>query len=113
MIEYIANRVNENREKEAVRFIGIGKFAMLKDGTAILIPDDYDKDLKEVLGDDFEGISEFRTFYDEEAGQFRLMKYQEGMEIPQTLIPIPYDGGEIAGWQIGRLDERMHKGEEA
>jgi hypothetical protein len=108
MIEYIANRKVEDID-EAVRFIGVGRFAVFKYNQVMLLPDDFEEDPKEVLGDEFDRISEFRTFYDPDKKRFQLLEINPDKPIPESYIPIPYDGGEIDGWTVGRLDSKRNK----
>jgi len=105
MIEYIGNRVIDEKA-QAVRFIGYGMFVVLKGDQLVPLPDDYTDDPKEVFGEEFDRVSEYRTFYDTEAESFRLVEITEDFIQPETYISIPENGGEIDGWMVGKLDKR-------
>ena len=105
MIEYIANKTIDEKET-AVRFIGYGKFVVLKGDQLVPLPDDYSDDPKEVFGEEFDRVSEYRTFYDTEERKFRLTEIVKGFVQPETYISIPEGSGEIDGWMIGKLDKR-------
>lgn len=103
MIEYIGNKKIDEKQA-AVRFIGIGKFVVLKNDQLVPIPDNFEDDPKEIFGEEFDRVSEYRTFYDTEAEKFRLVEIIEDFVQPETYISIPENGGEIGGWMVGRID---------
>jgi len=105
MIEYIANRTVDDKD-QAIRFIGVSKFIVLKDEQRVVLPDDFEEDPKELYGDEFDRVAEYRTFYDTQEKQFRLVECHQDKSQPDHYIPIPENGGEIDGWMVGRLDVR-------
>jgi len=106
MAEYIANRT-VNEIDEAIRFISGGEFVVLTEGGIIPVPEGgFPEDPKELFGEDFDTIAEYQTFYDSNADKFRLVRIGPDIVQPSYYIPIPEDGGKIANWIIGKLDER-------
>jgi hypothetical protein len=103
--EYVANRTVDGKD-QAVRFVGVGKFAVLKDNVNVLIPEEFDQDPKDLFGEAFKYVAEFRTFYDTEIKKFRLVEYKEDEALPEAYVAIPFDGMEIDGWKIGRLEKK-------
>jgi len=106
MSEYIANRT-VNEVDEAVRFISGGEFIVLKAGEIIPVPEGgFPEDPKELFGEDFDKVAEYKTFYDSDADKFRLVRIDPDVALPSSYVPIPEGGGKIGDWMVGKLDER-------